>query len=151
MTDDDKTSKLSITRGSGFQLTFSNGYTVSVQFGYGNYCDRRHDTEPFPNTAINHDSMNAEIAAWDANGEWYDLSGDQVEGWCSADRVGAFISGIMQLPAAPKLLPTGDDEALRCIKEAFSPSTCTGAIQSDGRISHDGDTCPIHEYYEENK
>lgn len=28
-----------ITRGRGFQLTFPNGYTVSVQFGYGNYTD----------------------------------------------------------------------------------------------------------------
>ena len=28
-----------ITRSSGFQIKFPNGYTVSVQFGPGNYCD----------------------------------------------------------------------------------------------------------------
>lgn len=27
-----------ITRGRGFQITFENGYTVSVQFGQFNYC-----------------------------------------------------------------------------------------------------------------
>lgn len=27
-----------ITMGKGFQVTFENGYTVSVQFGPGNYC-----------------------------------------------------------------------------------------------------------------
>lgn len=30
-----------ITRGEGFQITFENGWTVSVQFGYGNYCSRK--------------------------------------------------------------------------------------------------------------
>ena len=29
----------SITDGKGFQLTFPNGYTVSVQFGWGNYTE----------------------------------------------------------------------------------------------------------------
>lgn len=28
-----------ITRGKGFHVSFPNGYTVSVQFGPGNYCD----------------------------------------------------------------------------------------------------------------
>jgi len=27
-----------ITNGKGFHITFKNGYTVSVQFGPGNYC-----------------------------------------------------------------------------------------------------------------
>ena len=27
-----------ITEGKGFQITFANGYTASVQFGSGNYC-----------------------------------------------------------------------------------------------------------------
>ena len=29
----------SITGNRGFHMTFENGYTVSVQFGPGNYCD----------------------------------------------------------------------------------------------------------------
>jgi hypothetical protein len=28
-----------ITDGKGFHITFENGYTISVQFGPGNYCD----------------------------------------------------------------------------------------------------------------
>ena len=28
-----------ITQGKGFHITFENGWTVSVQFGGGNYCD----------------------------------------------------------------------------------------------------------------
>jgi hypothetical protein len=28
-----------ITMGKGFQVKFANGYVVSVQFGFGNYCD----------------------------------------------------------------------------------------------------------------
>jgi hypothetical protein len=27
------------TENKGFQMTFENGWTISVQFGYGNYCD----------------------------------------------------------------------------------------------------------------
>ena len=34
-----------ITNGKGFQMTFENGWTISVQFGWGNYHDRR---EMFP-------------------------------------------------------------------------------------------------------
>lgn len=25
---------------AGFHITFGNGYTLSVQFGFGNYCER---------------------------------------------------------------------------------------------------------------
>ena len=31
--------KFKITGGKGFHITFENGYTVSVQFGGGSYCD----------------------------------------------------------------------------------------------------------------
>ena len=36
-----------ITDGKGFGLTFENGWTVSVQWGWGNYCDnfRRSDLD----------------------------------------------------------------------------------------------------------
>lgn len=32
-----------ICSGKGFQVVFENGYTVSVQFGGGNYCDNYND------------------------------------------------------------------------------------------------------------
>jgi len=33
------TKSFRITDNKGFHITFENGYTVSVQFGPGNYCD----------------------------------------------------------------------------------------------------------------
>ncbi len=54
-----------ITGKKGFHITFENGYTVSVQFGPGNYCDNY-------DRAIGHDeercgvdgSSTAECAVW---------------------------------------------------------------------------------------
>ncbi len=42
----------SITMGSGFQIRFPNGYTVSVQFGPGNYCDN-YGVNSYPNFTEN--------------------------------------------------------------------------------------------------
>jgi hypothetical protein len=33
------------TNNKGFQMTFENGWTISVQFGYGNYCDNSRHPE----------------------------------------------------------------------------------------------------------
>ena len=65
---------------NGFHMTFENGWTISVQIGKGNYIsDREHDGQ----------SVDAEIAAWDKNGEWYTFedSQDQVLGWQTPDQV----------------------------------------------------------------
>ncbi len=35
-----------ITRESGFHITFENGYTISVQFGPGMYCDNYNKALP---------------------------------------------------------------------------------------------------------
>lgn len=64
----------------GFHMTFENGWTISVQFGKSNYiADREHDGH----------SINAEIAAWGPDGEWYYFpdSNDQVLGWQSPNQV----------------------------------------------------------------
>lgn len=54
-------------RNQGFQLTFDNGYTVSVQFGHYNYCDARNYNERYndwrDHEAI-HACQNAEVAIW---------------------------------------------------------------------------------------
>lgn len=68
---------------SGFQITFENGNTISVQFGYGNYCDNRDESKS--------ESTTAEIAIWNKDGEWYDFGSDTVKGWCTPDEVGEFI------------------------------------------------------------
>lgn len=91
----------------GFRLTFSNGITISVQFGPYNYCER---TVTNPDAKqLEHDaplkerswrSKDAEIAVWcgadranwwnfDAN-KWGE-SGSDVQGYCSADEVADYI------------------------------------------------------------
>jgi len=46
----------------GFQMTFANGCTISVQFSKGSYCDLGETT--------------AEVAAWNSNKDWMFWNGD---------------------------------------------------------------------------
>ena len=92
---------MKITLDKGFQMTFANGWTASVQFGPGNYCENR--TYDFSDDyAAQQRAMgklgciNAEIAAWDANDVWYDFGGDTVKGWINADEVSEFIAMIRE-------------------------------------------------------
>lgn len=83
-----------ITRGTGFQMTFENGWTISVQFGYGNYCDnnRHPDGFDFGKNLDIVQSSDAEIAIWNSEGSWYTFKdGDTVKGYCSADEVATWI------------------------------------------------------------
>lgn len=69
----------------GFHITFANGWTISVQFGSINYISDRGNPEG---------SIDAEIAIWDKNGEWYefeDSSSGNVLGWQTADQVAEWI------------------------------------------------------------
>jgi hypothetical protein len=70
-----------ITHHRGFQIKFENGWTVSVQFGGGMYCqnyDMRIGTERETDIL---ESEDAEIAAIDKNGELLELpGGDSVKG-----------------------------------------------------------------------
>lgn len=74
---------------AGFQMTFENGWTVSVQWGGGTYSDN-HYTDF--RTVI--DSANAEVAAWDKFGNWHDFGEDTVKGWQTPDEVARFIQFI---------------------------------------------------------
>ena len=90
----------------GFQIDFENGWTVSVQFGIGNYCDNRYNEgNPFTNIPDFLDSKTAEIAAWPTNArgwskgtstkEWYKFEhGDQVDGYKTPNTVLAFMQMI---------------------------------------------------------
>lgn len=85
----------------GFQITFENGWTVSVQFGPGNYC------EGYPHNILKYDepqknefwnSPNAEIAAWDRDKQWYNFPNqDQVQGYQTPKQVAEFIALISAL------------------------------------------------------
>lgn len=74
------------TANKGFHMTFDNGVTISVQFGYGNYCDNRDliTLSDFIDTS----SSNAEIMIWnDDKVITNELFGDDVQGYLSANEV----------------------------------------------------------------
>lgn len=83
----------------GFQLTFANGWTVSVQIATGNYCDNRSYAHVGEQPS---ECANAEIAAWDANGKWYSFGNDNVAGWKTPDEVSAFIAQVAAFPISRK-------------------------------------------------
>ena len=71
--------------GNGFQITFNNGYTVSVQFNKHTYSDGGETT--------------AEVAAWGPDSKWIKLSEyDEVKGHCSPEDVLEIINMIANRP-----------------------------------------------------
>lgn len=81
------------TQNRGFQMEFKNGITISVQFGTGNYCERRNMTAPIQGEMKMDrvESNTAEIAIWDKEGTWFSFGHDQVKGWVEADDVATWI------------------------------------------------------------
>lgn len=85
----------STTGKNGFHITFSNGYTVSVQWSCGNYCANRNNTSTYLEGIK---SPNAEVAAWDADGTWYVFdNGDTVKGYQTPEQAAEFIGIISNL------------------------------------------------------
>ncbi len=93
-------SSMRITDGKGVQFTFDNGITISIQIGRGNYSDNydwphwfhEKDAPPLPS------SSEAEIAAWDASGTWFQLGNDRVAGYVPVEKVMAFSEYLRSLP-----------------------------------------------------
>ena len=75
----------------GFQMTFTNGLTISVMFRGGNYCE--HKDGPLSIAMDNiqrdgfHRSKDTEIAIWESTtngrGRWINIGYDQVSGYHS--------------------------------------------------------------------
>ena len=77
----------------GFAITFENGWTASVQWGPGNYCDNRYVHIDFiPQKPMT--SKDAEIAAWDSKGVWHRFESDDVKGYCKPAEVLEFLNMI---------------------------------------------------------
>jgi hypothetical protein len=99
-----------ITRGMGFQMTFDNGWTVSIQFGPENYCDHYHANRG-PDEG-RWESSCAEIAAWSPGTKnWYVFAHqlpegvwekgefkDHVKGWVNTNEVLNFLNLIANKP-----------------------------------------------------
>ena len=84
-----------ITNNKGFHITFDNGWTVSVQFGWGNYCDHHGKPYDFDDlTGYYGDSSTAEIAAWDTEGVWHEFDLNTVKGYVKPNDVLDFMNMI---------------------------------------------------------
>ena len=84
--------------GKGYQMTFENGYCISVQFGPGNYCERQdaHFNAPFKALEKNDNwrSDTAVVLVFNPDGTY---RGD-VQGWLSTDEVAELIDMVRKLP-----------------------------------------------------
>ena len=113
-------SKFTATNNKGFQMTFENGFRISVQWGVGNYCQKKDDGEYGDSMKTEFwESNSAEIAVFGKDGEFIDISGyeleeidgtflkfnDVVSGWLSADTVAKCIT-IVQLATTEEEIET---------------------------------------------
>ena len=100
-------SKFTSGHNKGFRMTFENGFAISVQWGVGNYCEKKHSGEWNEPTKHDYwDSNSAEIAVFGKDGEFISISGyeleeedgtvkkvnDVVSGWLSTDTVAKCIT-----------------------------------------------------------
>ena len=93
-------SRFLATRNKGFRMTFENGFAISVQWGPGNYCEKKDEDFDKPEKERFWESCSAEIAVIDTNNNMQEnssvgmisLGRDTVEGWVSADQVAKVIT-----------------------------------------------------------
>lgn len=84
-----------ITDNKGFHVKFPNGWTVSVQFGRGNYGSNYHYRPTDGKRKDVPPSGTAEIAAWDGEGRWHTFeNGDEVDGYKTPLQVLQFMNQI---------------------------------------------------------
>lgn len=81
----------------GFQITFANGLTASVQWRSGNYCDNHF--KPF--TTNFQESDTAEVAVFDKRGEFMDMdlfydgmNDGEVAGYLNPENVAEFLYNV---------------------------------------------------------
>lgn len=88
-----------ITGANGFHVTFANGITVSVQWGYGTHCDNKW-VGTFSERA---ECANAEIAVWDKDGNWIKCGdNDDVRGWVTPEQLAEVMAAMSVYEVAPK-------------------------------------------------
>ena len=88
-------SKFTTSYNKGFRMTFGNGFSISVQWGVGNYCEKKESGQWDESTKYAEwDSNSAEIAVFDKNGGYIEITNypDVVAGWLSADTVAKCIT-----------------------------------------------------------
>lgn len=91
-----------ITSGRGFLITLPNGYTLSVQFGPGNYCEHCNVPDPYaPLYVSKWSSKDAEIGIYNPKGDLIPfLESDQhsiVKGYASASDFASLVEYVSKL------------------------------------------------------
>ena len=86
-------SKFQITNHKGFRMGFDNGFEISVQWGPGNYCERKDEDFDKPQEERFWESRTAEIAIFDSkDNSMITLGEDNVDGWLTSDKVAKVIT-----------------------------------------------------------
>ena len=100
-------SKFVSTRNKGFNMTFENGFNISVQWGVGNYCDRKNDGSYDESMKGEFwEATSAEIMIRDTNADGGDVilgNGDVVAGWLDTGKVAALIHACSTARNTPHL------------------------------------------------
>jgi hypothetical protein len=92
--------QIKLSSAKGIHITFDNGYTLSVQFGPGNYCDHYDRRIGADDAACGKEgSSTAETAYWsDDGGLINEGDGDTVQGYQTIDQVIDRINRVRALP-----------------------------------------------------
>ena len=86
-------SRFLATRNKGFRMGFDNGFEISVQWGPGNYCERKDEDFDKPQEERFWESRTAEIAIFDSkDNSMITLGKDNVDGWLTSDKVAKVIT-----------------------------------------------------------
>ena len=86
-------SRFLATRNKGFRMGFKNGFEISVQWGPGNYCERKDEDFDKPQEERFWESRTAEIAIFDSKDDsMITLGKDNVDGWLTSDKVAKVIT-----------------------------------------------------------
>lgn len=86
-------SRFLATRNKGFRMGFDNGFEISVQWGPGNYCERKDEDFDKPQEERFWESRTAEIAIFDSKDDsMITLGKDNVDGWLTPDKVAKVIT-----------------------------------------------------------
>jgi hypothetical protein len=100
MTQTETNSKFTSTLNKGFQMTFENGWTISVQWGAGNYCTRgRLNSNPMADMKAEVvSSPDCEIMIFKVE-QNFNFGNDEVKGYCDADEVAEWIWKVKNFPS----------------------------------------------------
>lgn len=91
-----------ITRHKGIVLTFKNGCAISIQWGPGNYCDRKGEEYDAPKKTESWEAKTAEIAIFGADGEFLRIQPhDNVIGWVPVEHALRIMAWVQALPEGP--------------------------------------------------